>query len=264
MHSYFFGHQDLPNHDYGLLGRQMALVRAPDLNLVDSIWVAYENNATGDAVREDILLASRDPFAVDWYASEYILRPITTVQGSSAARGGLFRKSTRINQNAATLTWPGGSSNYPYIDFLDDYDGEAPSAAEHDQLNAYVNTLGPGDGDGEEENSLTLTSPNGSEVWHIGSQHDITWTSTGVDIQSVRLSYSTDGFANSNISITDNTPNDGKYPWWMPLLNSGTVSVRVSSASDPTIYDDSDGQFTITGSFYREYIPFVFIFFFGK
>lgn len=41
MHDYFFGYAQGAHQDYGLLGRQLALVRHPDLNLVDAIWVAY-------------------------------------------------------------------------------------------------------------------------------------------------------------------------------------------------------------------------------
>jgi hypothetical protein len=87
-----------------------------------------------------VLLASRDPFAVDWYASEYILRPIVSwgVQDSSAARSGTFRDATRANQNAAQAVWPGGG--YPYMDLLDAYDGNVPSLNEKNQMNVYLAT----------------------------------------------------------------------------------------------------------------------------
>ncbi|MFQ6102655.1 MAG: DUF362 domain-containing protein, partial [Anaerolineae bacterium] len=127
MHDFFWGYSDGANRDYGLIGREIALVRAPDLNVVDAIWVAVDDNTGGNAIRENVLLASTDPFAVDWYASEYVLRPIASwdPQGSSAARGGTFRSATRTNQNAAASTWLDGG--YPYIDLLDDYDGSTPS-----------------------------------------------------------------------------------------------------------------------------------------
>jgi len=91
--------------------------------------------------REDVLLASTDPFAVDWYASEYLLRPIAdpgwiVPQDTSAARAGTFRNATRTNQNAAAASWPGGA--YPYIDLLDSYDGNTPSADEISQMNVYA------------------------------------------------------------------------------------------------------------------------------
>jgi len=140
MHDFYWGYTDGTNRNYGLLGRNIALVRAPDLHLVDAIWVGYEDNYDGDAVRQDVLLASTDPFAVDWYTSEYVLRPLASwdPQETSAARGGTFRSATRTNQNAAASVWPGGSGSYPYIDLLDSYDGNTPSDDEKNQMNVYV------------------------------------------------------------------------------------------------------------------------------
>ncbi len=143
MHRYFWGYEaESGDPDYGLLGRQLALVRAPDLNIVDAIWVGYEDNTSGNANRQDILLASTDPFAVDWYASEYVLRPLATdleFREASAARGGTFRSATRTNQDVAAANWPG---EYPYINLLDS-DAAAPSAAERNQMNVFVGSENP-------------------------------------------------------------------------------------------------------------------------
>jgi uncharacterized protein DUF362 len=138
MHDFFWGYTGGPNSAYGLLGRQMALIRAPDLNVVDAIWVATEDNTSGNAVRQDVLMASTDPFAVDWYASEYVLAPVVAwgQRDSSAARGGVFRSATRTNQKAAAAAWPGGAC--PYIDLLAGYDGAVPSESERLQMNAFV------------------------------------------------------------------------------------------------------------------------------
>lgn len=140
MHDFYWGYTDGTNRNYGLLGRNIALIRAPDLHLVDAIWVGYEDNYDGDAIRQDVLLASTDPFAVDWYTSEYVLRPLASwdPQETSAARGGTFRSATRTNQNAAELVWPGGSGSCPYIDLLDTYDGSTPSDDEKNQMNVYL------------------------------------------------------------------------------------------------------------------------------
>ena len=138
MHDFYWGYTEGANRSYGLVGRQMALIRTPDLNVVDAIWVATEDNTDGPAVRQNVLLASTDPFAVDWYSSEYIMRSVATweQQDSSAARSGTFRSATRVNQNAAASQWAGGS--YPYMDLLDDYDGDTPSDGEKNQMNVYV------------------------------------------------------------------------------------------------------------------------------
>jgi hypothetical protein len=137
MHDFYWGYSEGTNRNYGLVGRQMAFIRSPDLNVVDAIWVA-DDNYDGDATRQNVLLSSTDPIAVDWYASEYVLRPLMTwdLNDVSAARAGIFRNATRTNQNAAASVWPGGS--YPYIDLLDTYNGSTPSDDEKNQMNVYV------------------------------------------------------------------------------------------------------------------------------
>lgn len=139
MHDFFWGYTGGANQSYGLLGRQLALVGAPDLNVVDAVWVAVDDNTSGRAVRCNVLVASTDPFAADWYASEYVLRPVSSwPEAASSARRGLFRSASRTNQNAAAAAWPGAA--YPYMDLLDGLDPAAPDDAEKRQLNVYLAT----------------------------------------------------------------------------------------------------------------------------
>lgn len=141
MHTYYWGYGtggpgQPPLNPYGLIGRQISLIRRPDLNLVDAIWVANESNYYGSAVRVNVVLASRDPFAVDWYASEYVLRPVVpdSPNDSSMARAGIFRTASLVNQHAAKSTWVG----YPWVDFAD-----TPSAAEKYQMNVFLASASP-------------------------------------------------------------------------------------------------------------------------
>jgi len=63
-----------------VLGEMFAHVRAPDLNIMDAIWVSYASlggyppNTTS---RQNILLASLDPVALDYWASKYVLYPVS-------------------------------------------------------------------------------------------------------------------------------------------------------------------------------------------
>lgn len=81
------------NRHYSDLGSQCARmwteVRAPDLNILDCIWVSFGSmNADGQHVsgcigyppeitsRQNILLAGNDPLAIDYHANKHILLPL--------------------------------------------------------------------------------------------------------------------------------------------------------------------------------------------
>src|SRR5437870_5470008 len=95
--------------------------------------------------------------------------------------------------------------------------------------------------------NLTLTTPNGGDVWIIGSAQTITWTSAGT-IPSVKLEYSKDNFATATL-IVASVGNTGSYAWTVPDNASTTVKVRVTNTADATVFDDSNANFTIRGGF---------------
>jgi hypothetical protein len=101
-------------------------------------------------------------------------------------------------------------------------------------------TIGPGGGD----QWITVTDPNGGEVWTVGSAHEITWESSD-DFDYVRLDYSTNGGSNW-IQICSKTSNDGSRDWTVPNTPSGNCRVRVQSKSDASVQDMSDANFTIS------------------
>jgi len=94
--------------------------------------------------------------------------------------------------------------------------------------------------------TLTLTAPNGGENWTVGTQHQIQWTYTG-DISNVSLAYSTDNFVTPHV-IEATIANSGSYDWTVPDDVSTSVRVRVASVVSPTIYDDSNADFTISAA----------------
>jgi hypothetical protein len=61
-------------------GEMIALVRAPVLNVLDSIWISLGHHCgypASNTSRLNRLLASVDPVALDYWASKYIFYPIT-------------------------------------------------------------------------------------------------------------------------------------------------------------------------------------------
>ncbi len=108
---------------------------------------------------------------------------------------------------------------------------------------------------------VTLTTPNGGEVFLVGTQQSISWNSYGVT--TVNLDYTTNN-GSSWISIATNVPaknnteyideremvidkgsNLGTYMWTIPNTPSTQTRVRVSSATNPSLNDASDGTFSI-------------------
>ena len=100
--------------------------------------------------------------------------------------------------------------------------------------------------------SLTLTAPNGGQVWIVGSAQSITWTKSGT-IATIKLQYSTNGFSDELQTVTFatlvNATTGTPYSWTVPDAISSTVKARVTSEADATVFDASDTNFKIAGSF---------------
>jgi hypothetical protein len=91
---------------------------------------------------------------------------------------------------------------------------------------------------------IRVTSPNGGEVWIVGTTHDITWISENFDEPNVKIEYSTNS-GSSWLPVINSTANTGSYPWLIPSPVSPNCLVKVSDAVDGDPYDVSDGTFSI-------------------
>lgn len=94
------------------------------------------------------------------------------------------------------------------------------------------------------DESLTLRSPNGGERWMQGESRIISWEAD--DATNVMLEYSTDHGENWS-TIVASTPANANYNWTVPAIPSETVSVRVSDADKPGLFDTTDVTFTVRG-----------------
>ncbi len=90
---------------------------------------------------------------------------------------------------------------------------------------------------------LTVLTPNGGESLTRGQAYTITWSSTE-SIANVRLEYSTNN-GSTYTAIAASTTNDGSHSWTVPSANSTQCLVRISDASDASIFDVSDAVFSI-------------------
>jgi hypothetical protein len=93
--------------------------------------------------------------------------------------------------------------------------------------------------------AITVTSPNGGEVWAKGSTENITWSFSG-DVGNVRIFYSTDNGFNWT-TIVSSTANDGGYPWKLPDILADDCLVKVRDVNNSQISDISNGVFSIGG-----------------
>ncbi|MBU1924260.1 MAG: DUF2341 domain-containing protein, partial [Candidatus Omnitrophica bacterium] len=97
------------------------------------------------------------------------------------------------------------------------------------------------------EPKLTLTKPNGGELWVKQEINNIIWTSEGtINSGNLGLQYSKDGGSNwINITGFDGI-NDGIFAWTVPVDGiSDLCKVRIKDLIRPTVTDDSDNTFKI-------------------
>jgi len=91
--------------------------------------------------------------------------------------------------------------------------------------------------------NVSVTSPNGGEVWIMNESSEIVWSSENVDSVTIKLSI--DNGSNWT-TIVDSLPSSGSYSW---VVNSSASSdeclVRITDISNNAVYDESDSVFTI-------------------
>ncbi|NNJ51800.1 MAG: hypothetical protein HKP17_01420, partial [Ignavibacteriaceae bacterium] len=94
--------------------------------------------------------------------------------------------------------------------------------------------------------TVTLTSPNGWEIWKSGWDRDISWSSQNVEY--INLYYSTDNGSSWNTIAMGVDASSGSYSWTVPVLVpfiSLHCKVKIEDAAHTTIYDESDHTFII-------------------
>ena len=96
-------------------------------------------------------------------------------------------------------------------------------------------------------NSIQIISPNGGENWKQGTTNTIVWAaSRGISSVKIQL------YCGNQVSktIIANAPNNGRYTWAIPPMQAASSSykIKITDASDNSVYDDSNLCFTIAES----------------
>jgi hypothetical protein len=91
---------------------------------------------------------------------------------------------------------------------------------------------------------LTVTSPNGGETYGNGTTQTITWISEGEVGDDVKIEVV---HPQGSFTIIESTPNTGSYSNEIPpdTQAASGLKIRITSVSNPAIYDESDGTFSI-------------------
>jgi hypothetical protein len=92
--------------------------------------------------------------------------------------------------------------------------------------------------------TVTVSAPDGGEVWYIGSSESIQWSSANLG-GNVKIELSRNGGATFSEVLFASTANDGNEAWTVTGPITGLARIKVSSVSDPTIADTSNANFSI-------------------
>lgn len=92
--------------------------------------------------------------------------------------------------------------------------------------------------------TLTLLTPNETEVIKGGSVYNITWSYTGI-IDTVLIEFSIDNGLSWSQVYPANAGNSGFYAWLVPMVDAQQSRIRVSNMANPGVYDISNAAFAI-------------------
>ena len=92
--------------------------------------------------------------------------------------------------------------------------------------------------------AITITSPNGSEVWSVGDHGPVKWETEGSVSENLLLSYSPDNGTTWTL-VRGGIPNSGNYSWTVPDYITTQCLVKLVDGNRPAVMDVSDDVFVI-------------------
>lgn len=100
--------------------------------------------------------------------------------------------------------------------------------------------------------AITVTTPNGGEMYAPGAVLSVTWQTVLTPAMQVDLLH--DEQVSQTLALTGHD----LITWTIPLsVSTSLYSIRVSNTFSPTQYDDSDGNFIIGILDYHHYLPLI-------
>lgn len=94
-------------------------------------------------------------------------------------------------------------------------------------------------------NTVTVTAPNGGEIWNVGFNYNIRWAASG-NVNNVRLRYSTNNGTAWTQIVASVPASPAQYAWLVPNTPSTQCLVEVAWVDSlTTVRDVSNAVFTI-------------------
>jgi enterochelin esterase-like enzyme len=106
------------------------------------------------------------------------------------------------------------------------------------------NTFGPFSINDPASNQLTVTYPNGGEIFLTEYTVPLTWESTS--IPNIKIEYSNNNGSSWNEIISSVESNTESYEWEIPNDVSSLCKVRISDVNNSSMFDVSNSVFTIS------------------
>ncbi|HPN39870.1 MAG TPA: formylglycine-generating enzyme family protein, partial [Melioribacteraceae bacterium] len=93
---------------------------------------------------------------------------------------------------------------------------------------------------------VIVKSPNGGEIYKVGSVHNITWQASGVT--NVKIEYTTNSGTNWLQVVASTPANTGSYAWTIPNTVSSLCKVKITGVENNSLIDFSDYNFSINAN----------------
>ena len=156
-----------------------------------------------------------------------------TLQYSTTGVSGTYTTIATVNSSSTTVyswTVPAVSSNNCYIKA---FRTTTPATFGTSPNNFRIR-----------DPQLTVSAPNGGEVWEQGTNQSINWTQSDNDY--VDVSYTTDGGTSWTSIATGVNAGSLTYTWTLPATISTNCKVAVANSAFHQFADTSNATFEIT------------------
>ena len=174
-------------------------------------------------------------YSINW-TTQYVTDPFVSIEYSIDNGSTWTNLVSSINTTTGTYSWT--VPNTPSTQCLVRIKSTANPSTIYDVSNVNFTIAVP-------VWAITVTSPNGGESWNSCNSYSITWNNTWVT-GNYKIEYSTDNGVSWN-TITSSTAGSS-YSWQVPntIATSNQCLIKVTSVTDPLVYDISNATFTIT------------------